>query len=155
MTGHDDCMEFGPFRLFPVERRLQKGETPVPIGSRELDILIALVERAGEVVTKRELFARVWPDVVVEESSLRVHVAGLRKVLNDGQDSTRYIVNVPGRGYSFVASLTQPQASQAHTRAGALPQLSTRIIGRDDDISAVAKLIAGNRFVTIHGPGGG
>src|SRR5215468_9029391 len=106
MSARANCTEFGPFRLFPTERRLLKGETPVQIGSRELDILIALVERAGEVVTKRELFARVWPDVVVEESSLRVHVAGLRKVLADGEDQARYIVNVPGRGYSFVAALT-------------------------------------------------
>ncbi len=154
MSTRGDCTEFGPFRLFPAERRLLKGETPVQIGSREFDILIALVERAGEVVTKRELFARVWPDVVVEESSLRVHVAGLRKVLADGQDQTRYIVNVPGRGYSFVASLAGATAPASHTWAGAPPQRSTRIIGRDNDISAIAELIAEHRFVTIHGPGG-
>ena len=139
MSARRNCTEFGPFRLFPAERRLLKGETPVQIGSRELDILIALVERAGEVVTKRELFARVWPDVVVEESSLRVHVAGLRKVLADGQDQARYIVNVPGRGYSFVASLTGAVAPASPTWAGAPPQRSTRIIGRDNDISAIAE----------------
>lgn len=146
--------KFGPFRLFPTERRLLKNEVPVPIGSRELDILIALVERAGEVVTKRELFARVWPDVIVEESSLRVHVAGLRKVLGEGQGQARYIVNVPGRGYSFVASLTATPAPASHPWTGALPQLSTRIIGRDSDIGVIARLLTGNRFVTIHGPGG-
>ena len=129
------CTEFGPFRFFPAERRLLKGETPVQIGSRELDILIALVERAGEVVTKRELFARVWPDVVVEESSLRVHVAGLRKVLADGQDQARYIVNVPGRGYSFVASLTGAMAPASRSWARAPPRHSTRVIGRDNDIT--------------------
>ena len=154
MSARRDCTGFGPFRLFPAERRLLKGETSVQIGSRELDILIALVERAGQVVTKRELFARVWPDVVVEESSLRVHVAGLRKVLADGQDQARYIVNVPGRGYSFVASLTEAVAPASPTWAGAPPQRSTRIIGRDNDIRAIAGLIAEHRFVTIHGPGG-
>ena len=154
MNARGARTEFGPFRLFPAERRLLKGETPVQIGSREFDILIALVERAGEVVTKRELFARVWPDVVVEESSLRVHVAGLRKVLADGQDQARYIVNVPGRGYSFVASLTGAVAPASPTWAGVPPQRSTRIIGRDKDISAIAELIAERRFVTIHGPGG-
>jgi hypothetical protein len=70
MSTRGNCTEFGPYRLFPAERQLLKGETPVQIGSREFDILIALVERAGQVVTKRELFARVWPDVVVEESSV-------------------------------------------------------------------------------------
>ena len=69
MNARAHRTEFGPFRLFPAERRLLKGETPLQIGSREFDILIALVERAGEVVTKRELFARVWPDVVVEEAA--------------------------------------------------------------------------------------
>ena len=151
-TASGDCKEFGPFRLFPAERRLLKDAKSVQIGSRELDILIALVERAGQVVTKRELFARVWPDVVVEESSLRVHVAGLRKVLADGQDQARYIVNVPGRGYSFVASLTEAIAPASHTWAGAPPQRSTRIIGRDNDIRAIAGLIAEHRFVTITAP---
>src|SRR5262245_24552021 len=154
MTVRGNCWEFGPFRFFPAERRLLKGATPVPIGSRELDILIALVERAGEVVTKRELFARVWPDVVVEESSLRVHVAGLRRVLGDGQDQARYIVNVPGRGYCFVASLTGTIAPASRSWARALPPHSTRVIGRDRDIAAVAELVAEHRFVTIHGPGG-
>ena len=127
MSAHGNCTEFGPFRFFPAERRLLKGETPVQIGSRELDILIALVERAGEVVTKRELFARVWPDVVVEESSLRVHVAGLRKVLADGQDQARYIVNVPGRGYSFVASLTGGHsAGVAYLGSRSAPAFDTR-----------------------------
>src|SRR5262245_8608111 len=154
MTVRGNCWEFGPFRFFPAERRLLKGATPVPIGSRELDILIALVERAGEVVTKRELFARVWPDVVVEESSLRVHVAGLRKVLSDGQDQARYIVNVPGRGYSFVASLTGDTAPSARTGSRFLLRHAIRVIGRDRDVSAVCKLIAEDRFVTVHGPGG-
>ena len=146
--------EFGPFRFFPAERRLLKGETPVQVGSRELDILIALVERAGEVVTKRELFARVWPDVIVEESSLRVHIAGLRKVLSDGNDQTRYIVNVPGRGYSFVASLTGTKAPATRIWARELPRNAARIIGRDGDIIAVAELVAKHRFVTVVGPGG-
>src|SRR5262245_8951661 len=117
-----ECKKFGPFRLFPAERRLLRDDASVSIGSRELDILIALAERRGAVVTKRERFAHVWPDVIVEESSLRVHVAGLRKVLGDGQSQARYIVNVPGRGYSFVASLASaaPQASAAHPRNGTL-----------------------------------
>ncbi|MEJ0040457.1 MAG: winged helix-turn-helix domain-containing protein [Gammaproteobacteria bacterium] len=154
MSARGDRTQFGPFRLFPAERQLLKGDTPVQIGSREFDILIALVERAGQVVTKRELFARVWPGVVVEESSLRVHVAGLRKVLADGQDPTRYIVNVPGRGYSFVASLTGALAPASPAWARDPPHRATRVIGRDNDIRAVAELIAGHRFVTLHGPGG-
>src|SRR3954465_10386550 len=76
---------FGPFRLLPARQLLLEGEEPVALGSRALDILVALVERAGEVVGKDELIARVWPDTFVEDSNLRVHVAALRKALRDAQ----------------------------------------------------------------------
>lgn len=154
MSTRGDCKEFGPFRLYPAERLLLKDDAPVPIGARELDILILLVEHAGEVVSKRELYARVWPHVVVEESSLRVQVAGLRRVLGDGHDLSRYIVNVAGRGYSFIATRTRATAPQPRHSAGALPQPSTRIIGRSNDIRSIAELLGQRRFVTIHGPGG-
>ena len=76
---------------------------PVELGARALDLLVALTSRAGKVVSKRELMAEVWPDVTVEENSLRFHVAGLRKALGDGQDGARYIATLAGRGYCFVA----------------------------------------------------
>jgi predicted ATPase/DNA-binding winged helix-turn-helix (wHTH) protein len=131
-----------------------KGDAPVPIGSRALDILIALVERPGEVITKRELLARAWPDLVVEESNLRVQIAALRKALTEGQDEARYIVNVAGRGYSFVASLAGATAAPAPSWIGAPPRRPARIIGREPDINAVGELLAEHRFVTVHGPGG-
>ena len=106
-------VSFGPFRLFAAERQLKKGDEPLQLGGRALDTLIALVERAGEVVTQRELISRVWPDVTVEEANLRVHIANLRKALGDGREGARYIVTVPGRGYCFVAPVTRsaPQSS--------------------------------------------
>src|ERR1700731_3344641 len=106
-------VSFGPFRLFASERQLKKGDEALQLGGRALDTLIALVERAGEVVTQRELIARVWPDVTVEEANLRVHIASLRKALGDEREGARYIVTVPGRGYSFVApaTLSTPQSS--------------------------------------------
>jgi DNA-binding winged helix-turn-helix (wHTH) protein len=93
---------FGPFRLFPAHKLLLEGDAPVRIGSRALDILIALVERAGDLVTKKELLVSAWPTTTVDEANLRVHIAGLRKLLGDGQSGARYIVNVAGRGYRFV-----------------------------------------------------
>jgi DNA-binding winged helix-turn-helix (wHTH) protein len=72
-------VSFGPFRLFAAERQLKKGDEPLQLGSRALDTLSALVERAGEVVTQRELISRIWPDVTVEEANLRVNIARLRK----------------------------------------------------------------------------
>jgi DNA-binding winged helix-turn-helix (wHTH) protein len=88
-------VSFGPFRLFATERQLRKGSEAIQLGSRALETLIALTERAGEVVTQKELVSRVWPDVTVEEANLRVQIAGLRKVLGDGRAGTRYISTVP------------------------------------------------------------
>jgi len=102
-----DLIYFGPFRLSVTERNLKEGGVPVRLGSRALDILIALVERPAEVVTKKELFARVWPDLVVDEGSLRYHVSALRKALGEGRSATRYVANVSGRGYCFVVPISR------------------------------------------------
>src|SRR5271168_2965255 len=100
-------LRFGPFELNVAERSLKKANQVIPLGGRAYDILIALLEKAGEVVGKAELIARAWPDVTVEEGSLRVHLSALRKALGDGQFSNRYISNVQGRGYCFVAPVTR------------------------------------------------
>jgi DNA-binding winged helix-turn-helix (wHTH) protein len=94
---------FGNFRFYPERRLLLSGDKPVSLGSRAREILVLLAERAGEVVEKGDLMARVWPDVFVEEGTLRVHIAALRKALGDGRDGLRYIENVTGRGYRLIA----------------------------------------------------
>jgi len=94
---------FGPFRLFPSRRLLLEGNEQVQIGSRAFDILTVLVERAGEVVRKDELVARVWPNVFVDDSNLKTQVSALRRSLGEGRAGRHYIVAVPGRGYNFVA----------------------------------------------------
>jgi DNA-binding winged helix-turn-helix (wHTH) protein len=96
---------FGPFRLLPTLFLLLEGDKPVPLGSRALEILIVLLERPGELVSKQELMARVWPSVFVEPANLTVHMSALRRVLRDGRDGNRFIINIPGRGYRFVASV--------------------------------------------------
>jgi DNA-binding winged helix-turn-helix (wHTH) protein len=98
-------VSFGPFRLFRTRFLLLEGDKPVPLGSRALEILIALLERQGELVSKQDLMARVWPNVFVEPANLTVHMSALRRALRDGQDGNRFIVNIPGRGYCFVASV--------------------------------------------------
>ena len=98
-------VSFGPFRLLRTQFLLLEGDTPVPLGSRALEILIALLERHGELVSKQDLMARVWPNVFVEPANLTVHMSALRRALRDGQDTNRFIVNIPGRGYCFVASV--------------------------------------------------
>jgi DNA-binding winged helix-turn-helix (wHTH) protein len=101
-----DGVAFGPFRLFARERLLERNGEPVLVGGRALDILICLVEHAGEVVSKKDLMARVWADVTVGEGCVRFHVASLRKALGDGQSGARYVANVPGRGYCLVAPVS-------------------------------------------------
>lgn len=156
------ALSFGPFRLFPSERRLERSGTDVPLGSRALDILIALATSAGQVVSRRELLTRVWPDTVVEESSLRVHVAGLRKALGDGRDGARYIGNVPGRGYCFVASVYREDADYAdHQPTGitpalihSLPPRPSQLVGRERTIPEIGSALLQTRFLSIVGPGG-
>ena len=119
---NDRAIRFGPFCLRPAAHLLLKADTPVHIGVRALDLLIVLVERAGEVVTKDELFARVWPGLVVDEGNLRTQVALVRKALRDGQDGARYLMTVPGRGYRFVAPVSTTETSEP-----VKPRLSRRI----------------------------
>ena len=152
---------FGPFRFFPARQLLLEGETPVRLGSRALEILVALVERPGELVSKDELMARVWPNTVVEESNLKVNVAALRRALGEGQSGRRYIATVSGRGYRFVAPVERaepgtPSVLQSSTtkRLHDLPASSTRTIGRADTIHTLLRLLQRHRLVTIVGPGG-
>jgi DNA-binding winged helix-turn-helix (wHTH) protein len=96
---------FGPFKLLPLQRLLLKGDEQVRLGSRAFDILVALTERPGQLISKNELMARVWPGIFVVPANLTVHVTALRRALGDGVDGNRFVVNVPGRGYCFTASV--------------------------------------------------
>ena len=98
-------VSFGPFCLLPTQFLLLEGDKPVPLGGRALEILIALLERRGELVSKQDLTARVWPNLFVDPSNLTVHMSALRRALRDGQDGNRFIINMKGRGYRFVASV--------------------------------------------------
>jgi predicted ATPase/DNA-binding winged helix-turn-helix (wHTH) protein len=151
---------FGSFRLSVTERLLEKGGEPVQLGSRALDILIALVERPAEVVSKKELISRVWPDLLVDEGSLRFHVSALRKALGQGRSDTRYVTNVSGRGYCFVAPISRvasqpapPRNSLARSPVG-LPPSPTRMVGRDETVRFISEALSARRFLTIVGPGG-
>jgi predicted ATPase/DNA-binding winged helix-turn-helix (wHTH) protein len=151
-------LKFGPFELSSGERILQRDSVILPLGSRALDILIYLAERPGEVVTKKELIDHVWPDVVVDEGSLRVHISAIRKALGDGKLGNRYIANIQGRGYSFVGSVVGPEdrktdSSYRH-HEGSLPARPRRMVGRDLILGEVQESVRKERFVTLLGPGG-
>jgi DNA-binding winged helix-turn-helix (wHTH) protein len=91
---------FGSFCVMPRQRLLMQADQVVPIGSRALDILLALLERPGEVLAKNELMKRAWPATIVGEDNLTVQISTLRRILREG-GAERCIVNVPGRGYVF------------------------------------------------------
>ena len=99
---------FGRYILHPRHRRLLAGDRTVALGSRAFDILVMLVESSGKLVTKDAILDGVWPDVAVEENSLQVQVAALRRALGPERDC---ILTIPGRGYCFTAPVsTQPIA---------------------------------------------
>ena len=102
---------FGPFRLLPAQFLLMEGDKPVHLGSRALELLIVLLGRPGELVSKQELMARVWPNTFVEPANLTVHISALRRTLRDGRDGNRFIINIPGRGYCFVMPIRQRRAA--------------------------------------------
>ncbi|MBW8724980.1 MAG: winged helix-turn-helix domain-containing protein [Inquilinus limosus] len=153
------AFSFGPFRLLPSRQLLLEGERPVRLGNRSLEILTALVERPGELVTKTELMARVWPGIVVEEANLRVQITALRKALGEGRPGHRYVANVSGRGYRFVASVKpcEPVAvaqSSAVQRMHNLPPSLIRTVGRADTVGALLRHLQQHRLVSIVGAGG-
>lgn len=157
----DHCISFGSFDFYPARQLLLDAGKPVRIGSRASDILLALVEKQGQLVSKQELLDRVWPNTFVEEGTLRVHLAALRRALGDGQGGKRYINNISGRGYCFVASVnTETEAREAVApaeradRPADMPQPLARMVGRADVVADLAKRLKHQKFITIVGPGG-
>jgi len=148
---------FGEFRLYPARHLLVKDQEPIAIGSRALDILIALTERPGELVTKDELIARAWPNSIVEESNLRAQIALLRKALGEDQSAARYITAVPSRGYRFIAPICKSEVAREPAEEAApnnLPRQLTRPIGREEAIEILEGRVQRCRLVSIVGPGG-
>jgi predicted ATPase len=142
---------FGPFELQPDKRRLLKDGATMSLRPRAFDLLVALVDRAGHLVTKDELLNRVWPQAVVEEAALHVQVSALRKVL--GADA---ITTVSGRGYQFTLPVTtgDGQADRASNPKHNLPYQLTSFVGREQEIAQLKELVITNRLVTLTGAGG-
>ncbi len=151
---------FGPFLLLPERQLLLSKEEPVRIGRRAFDLLLALVECHGQVVSKDELMSRAWPGLVVEEGNLKVTISALRRVLGEGSGSPSYIATVVGRGYRFIAPVrssahcAQALAATSRQRAGNLPASTKRILGREEAISSILRDLQDTRLVSIVGPGG-
>ena len=152
-------LRFGRFELQPHERRLLADGQEAALGARAFDVLLALAQRPGRLVSKRDLMDLVWPDVVVEENNLAAQVSALRKVVGN-----ECIATIPGRGYRFVAPVAaQPAAIDVATLPATpspaalrtrLPADLPAMIGRDEDLAALGTLVDGHRLVTLVGAGG-
>jgi len=142
---------FGPFELQPDIRRLLKDGATISLRPRAFDLLAALVERAGRLVTKDELLDQVWPKMVVEEAALHAQVSALRKIL--GADA---ITTVSGRGYQFTLPVTKGdgEANRASRSKHNLPYQLTSFVGREQEIAQLVELVTANRLVTLTGAGG-
>jgi predicted ATPase/DNA-binding winged helix-turn-helix (wHTH) protein len=168
MSSPSEALVFGPFRLEVARRELTAHGVPVTLGQRAFDVLLTLVNRRGELVTKDELMAEVWPGVVVEENNLQVHVSALRKVLGSAGDGERYLLTVAGRGYRFVAPVERdapavaravptetPMPAPARPPASHnLPQQLTTLIGREAELAEISTHLDSHRLVTLAGSGG-
>jgi predicted ATPase/DNA-binding winged helix-turn-helix (wHTH) protein len=167
MTPADRCAQdeasreifvFGPFRLDPSQRLIERDGGPLQLSGRAFDILLALVRQAGNVVSKTDLIAKAWPGTEVEENILRVHVAALRKALGDGNDGVRYLSTVSGQGYCFVAAVSHPEQRQSAPTDPVyvhnLPAPPRQMVGREQAIQDISEKLRAQRFVTVVGPGG-
>jgi predicted ATPase/DNA-binding winged helix-turn-helix (wHTH) protein len=149
---------FGPFAFYRQRRLVTRDGEPLALGGRALDILQVLVEHAGHFVSKQALIACVWPDSVVEDINLRVHIAALRRVFGDGRDGARYILNHPGQGYCLAmpalapVSFQQPVALRAERHN--LPARLSPVVGRDNVLGRLLARVPRQPLTTVTGPGG-
>jgi predicted ATPase/DNA-binding winged helix-turn-helix (wHTH) protein len=159
----DEGYTFGPFELRAVPRTLTRGGEPVVLGSRAVDILLFLVANAGRLLTNAEIVKHAWPDTYVDDTNLRVHISALRKALGDTKASSRYIANVPGRGYEFIAPVGQRTLPAQSTATGvaivsafasATQRGGSAIYGREAALRSLSDQLARSRLLTIAGPGG-
>jgi predicted ATPase/DNA-binding winged helix-turn-helix (wHTH) protein len=163
-SGLPASVGFGRFRVLPHRRELLVDGQPAKLGGRAFDILLALIEAHGAVVSKNALMARVWPSRVVEENNLQSHILALRAALGPEREAIR---TVSGRGYQFVgeiralsgggddrASLGPKAAEPEALPPTNVPEPVSELIGRDDELAEVINLVGGHRLVTLTGAGG-
>ena len=130
--ANSETFHFGEFTLDVRERRLLHGTEAVRLSPKAYDVLVALVEQRGRLVTKEDLLKRLWPESFVEEGGLTVHVSALRKALGEDAHRPIYIETVARSGYRFIAAVTcdlaheKPLTPSAITRSVELYELVGR-----------------------------
>src|SRR6202022_1022362 len=158
-------IEFGRFRIVPRRRELLAEGRPIRLGGRTFDVLMALIAGQGAVVSKDALMGGVWPNRIVEESSLQVQISALRNAFGADRDLIR---TISGRGYQFTGEIRTVAASpstQAVVRTVVpvppaprppmnLAEPVTELIGREVGVEEILGLAAAHRLVSLTGAGG-
>ena len=156
---------FGRFQVLPHRRELLADRQPIKLGGRGFDVLMALIEAHGAVVSKDALMARVWPDRIVEENALQAQISALRTAFGSERELIR---TVAGRGYQFTGEIrtvsARPDAQitarmPEPTRTPSLPPTNlpervSELIGRDAELGDIVGLTASHRLITLAGAGG-
>lgn len=151
---------FGEYRFLPRRQMLLRGESPLRVGARALDLLHILIENQGELVSKSAMMEFAWPNIYVHESNLKVNIAALRRALPQDGGELPYIVTVPGRGYRFAAPVrletgaARTPAASSNANVGKRLPDAPDLVGRDHDIAELTAAVAERGFVTIAGPAG-
>jgi len=153
-------LKFGEFELEMPHKNLSRDGVRLKLGGRAASLLAVLAAANGELVSREELLARVWPDQTIDDSAIRVHLSALRKVLGPVNDGNQVIVNEAGRGYRLALPVDQndianTQAAQTDDASRInLPTRIDAIIGRDQTIATLAEELVARRLITVAGPGG-
>jgi predicted ATPase/DNA-binding winged helix-turn-helix (wHTH) protein len=161
-AGPATSLFFGRFRVSPHRRELLGDGQSIRLGGRAFDVLIALIEARGAVLSKDALMERVWPGRIVEDNNLQTHISSLREALGADRELIR---TISGRGYQFTGEITtasdgtETKPGARVTTAAISPPTNLReplsdLIGREDTLSEVRRLVAGHRLVTLTGAGG-
>jgi predicted ATPase/DNA-binding winged helix-turn-helix (wHTH) protein len=157
--------ELGEWEVDLARRELRARGVPVPIGARAFEIIEVLVQSAGELVTKNDLSARVWPGAIVEDNTLQFHISAIRKALGSDRGILK---TVSGRGYRLLGAWTsrqestssvdsmdlEPMRSPAEPFQSNLPAAASELVGRTSAMQHLRGLLSAYRLVTLTGPGG-
>jgi predicted ATPase/DNA-binding winged helix-turn-helix (wHTH) protein len=150
-----ETFQFGPFRACTRRRLLETESGPVPVGARAFDLLIILLERVGQLLSKQELLDLVWAGQAVEEGNLHVQIAALRRALGEHQG---LIQNVPGRGYRFTGQLINDESTNSSVLLPIRPDppsgMHKTLVGREAERAELQAALLQSRLVTLVGPGG-
>lgn len=160
--GRQDAEEegysFGAFRLLPKQRLLLRGDERMPLNPRAFSVLLTLVQRYGQAVTKDELMAEAWPNMIVDESNMAAQVRASRLLL--GREA---IQTIAGVGYQFTIPVKRlgsepvelpPSTPPPVRRVVHLPEFLAALIGREAGLAALQDLVGRYRLVSLTGPGG-